>query len=299
MTKEVGSAIQKATAQKTQVAPSKPNTVAGIISNYLDGENLRKRFDELLGKRAPQFISSLVTLVNADVNLQKALNDAPMTVIGAALRAASYDLPIDTGFGYAYIIPFKNKKKLADGTEKYINEASFIIGYKGMVQLCIRSGVYERIPDAVDVREGELISYDRLKGDAVFKWEEDEKKRENLPIVGYAGYFRLLSGAEKTVYMSKKEIDLHEKKHRKGNYMSKGWRDDWDAMAKKTVLRRMIGHYGLMSIDYRNATDERSLAIAEQIASGNLDDEDLTPPAYEVDFESGEVAVLDEQTETK
>lgn len=294
----ISNSIQKATQTK-QIAPQKPNTVAGMISNFLDTENLRKRFDELLGKRAPQFISSLVTLVNADVKLQQAMHDAPMTVVGAALRAASYDLPIDPGFGYAYIIPFRNKKTMSDGSEKYVNEASFIIGYRGMTQLCIRTGIYLRIPDAVDVRQGELVSYDRLTGDTVFKWEEDEQKRQNLPVIGYAGYFRLISGAEKTVYMSKKEIELHEKKHRKGSYMSKGWRDDWDAMAKKTVIRRLIGHYGLMSIDYRNAADAQSLTVAEQLAAGKFDDEDDEMPVLEIDVESGEVTDESQTEDTK
>ena len=114
------------------------------------------------------------------------------------------------------------------------------------------------------------------------KWIEDEEEREKLPVIGYAGYFRLQNGAEKTIYMTKKQIEAHEKKNRKGQYMGKGWRDDWDAMAKKTVLRRLIGHYGVMSIDYQHSADPAAVAAAEAVATGVWDDDDLVDlPAEE------------------
>ena len=260
------------TAAKTQ--EKSHASVSAMLNSILDSENYRKRFDELLGTRAPQFISSIITMVNADVNLQKAFYEAPQTVIQSALKAATYDLPIDPSLGFAYIVPFNNSKKLPDGTWQKVTEASFILGYKGMIQLCLRTGAYSKVPNAVDVREGELIKYDRLTGDCEFKWIEDEDEREKLPIIGYAGYFRLLNGAEMTVYMTKKQIEAHEKKNRKGQYMGKGWREDFDNMAKKTVLRRLIGKYGLMSIDYRTTADPATIAAATAVATGVFDDED-------------------------
>lgn len=269
--------IQKA----TQAAPAQrpAQTINAIMNSILDGEGMRKRFNDLLGKRAPQFISSIVSLVNAEPSLQRAMVESPMTVIQAALKAAMFDLPIDPGLGYAYIVAFRNTQRTPDGKETKLTQAAFILGYKGMVQLAIRSGVYSRIPDAVDVREGELIKYDRLTGDAEFRWVEDEDLRNQLPIIGYAGYFRLMNGAEKTLYMSYKEIAAHEKRHRKGQYMGKGWKDDWDAMAKKTVLRRLISHYGIMSIDYQRAADPAAVAMAEAVATGTWDDEDVIDAA--------------------
>lgn len=269
--------IQKA----TQAAPAQrpAQTINAIMNSILDGEGMRKRFNDLLGKRAPQFISSIVSLVNAEPSLQRAMVESPMTVIQAALKAAMFDLPIDPGLGYAYIVAFRNTQRAPDGKETKLTQAAFILGYKGMVQLAIRSGVYSRIPDAVDVREGELIKYDRLTGDAEFRWVEDEDLRNQLPIIGYAGYFRLMNGAEKTLYMSYKEIAAHEKRHRKGQYMGKGWKDDWDAMAKKTVLRRLISHYGIMSIDYQRAADPAAVAMAEAVATGTWDDEDVIDAA--------------------
>lgn len=239
--------------------------VNAMLNSILDGEGLRRRFNELLGERTPQFLSSLVTLINADANLQKAFREAPMTVIQSALKAATFDLPIEPSLGYAYIVPFNNLIDREKGIKRM--EATFIPGYKGLIQLCLRTGAYSRIPDAIDVREGELVSYDRLTGDAEFRWVEDEEERERLPIIGYAGYFRLTNGAEKTIYMSRAQIEAHEKKNRKGQYMGKGWRDDFDAMARKTVIRRLCGKYGLMSIQYQGkagkATEDLATAIAQ------------------------------------
>ena len=162
-------------------------------------------------------------------------------------------------------------------------EASFIIGYKGMAQLCLRTGAYARVPDAVDVREGELVSYDRLTGDAEFRWIEDEDQREALPIIGYAGYFRLKNGAEKTIYMTVKQIECHEKKNRKGQSMGKGWREDFDAMARKTVIRRLCGKYGLMSITYQNG-DAKTMQLAQSV----MEEEPVGGEYIDVDKDTGE-----------
>lgn len=286
--------IQKSAEKNIQkTEPAGKQTVNALMNSLLDSEGMRARFDSLLGKRAPQFVSSLITLVNADQNLQKAFYEAPMTIIQAGLKAASFDLPIEPSLGFAYIVPFNNYK---DGQKKM--EASFILGYKGLVQLCLRTGAYSRIPDAVDVREGELVSYDRLTGDAVFNWVEDEDERDKLPIIGYVGYFRLKNGAEKTLYMSKKQIDAHERKNRKGQYMGKGWKDDYDAMAKKTVIRKLINHYGLMSIDYQTG-DEEAIKASEAIMRDETDSADYNDaPVIEatvVGQETGEVFGGDEK----
>ena len=255
--------IQKAVSGQTPLAKQQ-KSVNAMMNSILDGEGMRKRFNDLLGERTPQFLSSVVSLVNADVNLQKAFYEAPLTVIQSALKAATFDLPIEPSLGYAYIVPFTNSKKLQDGSWEKRTEANFIIGYRGMIQLCLRTGAYSRIPDAVDVREGELVRYDRRTGDAEFKWIEDEDAREKLPVIGYAGYFRLKNGAEKTIYMTVKQIEGHEKKNRKGQSMGKGWREDFDAMARKTVIRRLCGKYGLMSITYQNG-DAKTMQLAQSV----------------------------------
>ena len=292
-------AIQAAAGAQAPTAQDlKKQGVNAVLTSIIDGEKMRKRFDELLGKRTPQFLSSLTTLINADTNLQAALYEAPLTIIQAALKAATFDLPIEPSLGYAYIVPFKNSKKNPDGTWTKRTEAAFIIGYKGMTQLCLRTGAYSRVPDAVDVREGELVRYDRLTGDADFKWVEDEDAREKLPVIGYAGYFRLKNGAEKTIYMTVAQIRAHEKKNRKGEYMGKGWRDDFDAMARKTVIRRLVGKYGLMSIEYRDSADAETVSLAQSLfeenapeypPNGGDDFVDVGADAVTVDSKTGEV----------
>lgn len=275
--------IQKA-VQANKPEAKAQQSVNTMLSGILDSQKMRTRFEELLGKRTPQFLSSLVTMINDNASLQKAFYESPMSVIKSALQAASYDLPIDPALGFAYIVPFNNKVKDAAGNWSTKMSATFVIGYKGMTQLCLRTGAYSRIPDAVDVREGELVSYDRLTGDAEFKWVEDEDEREKLPIIGYAGYFRLKNGAEKTIYMSRKQIEAHEKKNRKGSYMGKGWQDDFDAMARKTVIRKLCGKYALMSIEYQDGADRDSMNLATALAA-----QDFPEETVEVDAETGEV----------
>lgn len=248
--------IQNAVSQANNRQVEAKKSVNQIMNAMLDGENLRNRFNDLLGKRTPQFISSIVSLVNSDKNMQQAFYESPMTVIQAGLKAASFDLPVDQNLGYAYIVPFNNFNK-DSGTSKM--EATFILGWKGMHQLAIRTGAYKTI-NVVDVREGELKSYNRLTEEIEIEFIEDDDERESKPVIGYVGYYRLVNGTEKTIYMTVKQIENHEKKFRKGKYQGKGWRDDWDAMARKTVYRRLIGKWGVMSIEYQTSRDGANLA---------------------------------------
>lgn len=255
---------------ETKAAETQKKSIALIMNELLDQNGIRARINDLLGSRAAQFTGSLVSLVNADENMQQVFREAPMTIIQAGLRAAVYDLPVDPGLGYAYIVPFNNKKN-------HRREAVFIMGYKGMYQLAMRTGVYRKL-NVVDIREGELRSFNRLTEDIELEFYANEEQRASKPIVGWCGFFRLINGMEKYVYMTVPEIKEHEKKHRKGEYMGKGWRDDFDAMCAKTVMRRLIGKWGIMSIDYQRA-DAKTVAAAEAIAKGQFDDEDLMDPA--------------------
>lgn len=280
--------IQNQLANKEAAGVQEKKTVNTLMNAMLDGEKLRGRFDELLGKRSPQFISSVVSMVNADVKLQQAFYESPMTVIQSALKAATFDLPIDQNLGYAYIVPFNNSKQQEDGTWVKKMEASFILGWKGMHQLALRTGAYKTI-NVVDIREGELKSYNRLTEEVNIEFVEDDNEREALPIIGYVGYYRLVNGAEKTIYMTKKQIENHEKKHRKGGYMGKGWKDDWDAMARKTVYRRLIGKWGVMSIDYQAHGDAVNLANQMQ-DEYHLENPTISETDYvEIDETTGEV----------
>ena len=262
---KIATAVKAREAAAVQQNPASAS-ISVMVNSLLDREGYRRRFDDLLGRRAPQFVSSIVSMVNADEKLQEAFRNAPLTVIQSALKAATYDLPIDATLGYAYIVPFRNN-------DKDITEATFILGYKGMLQLALRTGVYKTI-NVVDVREGELKRYDRLTEEVEIDFVEDEDERKALPIVGWAGYFRLVNGTEKTIYMTRKQIEAHERKHRKGKYMGWGWKNNFEAMARKTVLRRLLGTWGIMSIDYQRA-DAATVAAAGAIATGQWDGEDI------------------------
>ena len=299
MSNNMTNTIQRAASKSPATRPGAPIAGAGqnpssILSSIMDSTGYRKRFDEILGKRSAQFVSSIISLVNATPELQKAAVEAPQTIIMAGLKAAMMDLPVENSLGYAYIVPFRNSVKDAQGNITKRNEAAFILGWRGMVQLALRTGAYKVI-NVSDVREGELKSYNRLTEETVIDWVEDEAERDKLPIVGWVGYYRLVNGSEKTIYMSRKAMEAHEKKNRKGQYMTKGWRDDFDGMAAKTMYRKLIGKYGLMSIEYQYRTDPAILDMAQDrldgapvLPAGTLDDEDLLDGDI-IDAATGEV----------
>ena len=201
---------------------------AVTIQSLVSQENVKARFEELLGKKAPGFISSLLAVVNNNKLLAKA---NPNTIIAAGAMAASLDLPINQNLGFAYIIPYKD-------------EAQFQMGYKGYIQLAMRTGQYQTI-NAAEVYEGEIIKQNRFTGEYEFGEKTSDK------IVGYIAYFKLVNGFEKYLYMSSEEMQAHARKFSK-NY--KGGTDKWGltdfhSMAIKTVLKRLISKYGILSIE--------------------------------------------------
>jgi|SRR5690625_1101157 len=223
-----------------------PNSLG--LKQLLNAPTMKKKFEDVLNNKAPQFMSSLLNLYSNDAYLQKT---EPMSIVTSALVAATLDLPIDKNLGYAWIVPYGNK-------------ATFQLGYKGYVQLALRTGQYKNI-NVIEVYEGELVKWDRLTEEI----ELDFEKRESDKVIGYTGYFELINGFRKTVYWSKEEVEKHRKKFSKSDF---GWKNDWDAMAKKTVLRNMLNKWGILSIDMQKAvmSDEN-----EEIHNENNDTEGL------------------------
>lgn len=199
------------------------------LKGMLNAPTMKKKFEEVQGKKAPQFMTSLLNIYNGDTNLQKV---DPMSVVTSAMVAATLDLPIDKNLGYAWIVPYGNK-------------AQFQLGYKGYIQLALRTGQYKAI-NVIEVREGELIKWNRLTEEL----ELDLDATESDEVIGYCGYFRLINGFEKTVYWTKAEVEAHKKKFSKSGMV---WGTDWDAMAKKTVLRNLLSKWGILSIDMQTA----------------------------------------------
>lgn len=211
----------------------KKNTItaakeAKTLKGMLEMPAYKNKFNEMLGKKAAGFMSSIIAVTNNNKYLAKA---NPATVIGAAAQAAMLDLPINQSLGFAYIVP-------------YGNEAQFQLGYKGYIQLAQRSGQYVDI-GAKTVYEGELEYENRLLDK--FKFGE----RTGDKVIGYLAYFRLTNGFEKMLFMELDEMIAHAKKYSK-NY--KGGTDKWgltdfNTMAEKTVLKRLLSKYGPLSIE--------------------------------------------------
>lgn len=227
------------------------------IAQYVRQDAVSKRLNELLGKRSPQFVTSLVSAVNANTMLA---NCKPESVLTAALTAASLDLPINQNLGFAYLIPYKNKSG---------EVCQFQMGYKGFIQLAQRSGYYKTI-NATDVREGEMTGFDRLSGELSFEWL-DSAERSKAKIVGYVAYFQLLNGFEKSLFMTTDELEKHAQKYSKNyaKYKSGLWADNFDSMAKKTVLKLLISKFGPLNTQLEDAIQKDQTADDEYIDNPN------------------------------
>lgn len=213
------------------------------VAQYVRADSVTKRINDLLGKRAPQFVTSLVTAVNENIKLAEC---DPQSILNSALTAASMDLPINQNLGFAYLIPYKTKDKGM--------VCQFQMGYKGFIQLAQRSGYYKTI-NVTEVKDGEIKVQDRLTGEITFDWITDDAKRSELKTVGYVAYFRLLNGFEKSMFMSTDEALAHGKKYSKSfaKWNSGLWVDDFDAMARKTVLKLLLSKYGPLNTQLQEA----------------------------------------------
>lgn len=174
------SSLKNQISNKNNAAPTptQGTTMKGLLSSPA----VMKRFEEVLGKRANQFTASILSLYNSEKMLQKA---EPMSVISSAMIAATLDLPIDKNLGYAWVVPYAGK-------------AQFQLGYKGYIQLALRTGQYRNI-NVIEVYEGELVKWNRLTEEI----ELDFENKQSDKVVGYTGYFELINGFRKTVYWSK------------------------------------------------------------------------------------------------
>ncbi len=213
----------------------------------------------VLHDRAPQFATSIVSIVNSNRSLA---NVDQMSVIQSAMVAATLDLPIDQNLGYVWLVPYKGK-------------AQAQIGYKGYIQLAQRSGQY-RAMNAVTVHEGELTSWNPLTEEIGY----DPTKRASDNVIGYIGYFKLLNGFEKTVYWSREQIEQHRARFSKAGGNSP-WASDFDAMALKTVLKSMLTKWGPMSTQ-----------LAEAVSKDEVE------PDGPTSIDADEVEIFDDASET-
>jgi recombination protein RecT len=217
----------------------KQSAASATLKQLIAAPNVRKKFEDVLGKRTPQFLTSVLNLTNNSDYLKKC---EPVSIINSAMVAATMDLPVDQNLGYMYIVP-------------YNNSAQPQMGYKGYIQLALRTGQYKAI-NVIDVHEGELISFNPLTEEL----EIDFNEKKSDVVIGYAGYFKLINGFEKTVYWTKPQIEAHKKKFSKSNF---GWGKDFDAMARKTVIRSMLSRWGILSIEMQTAVSKDEIDVTE------------------------------------
>jgi recombination protein RecT len=241
---------------ETTVVNKKTNTLQGL----LDSEGVKDRLNDILGKRASTFASSVIQITQSNTMLK---NAEPNSILGAAITSATLNLPLNNNLGYAYIIPFNERQK--DNT--YLVKAQFQIGYKGFIQLAQRSGTFKTV-NVTDVRLGEIEEINRLSGEYTFNWIQDQKERESKSVIGYIGYFSLTNGFEKTMFMSMEDLNKHGKKF--SQTFKKGfglWQTDFDSMSKKTVLKLLLSKYAPLSIDMQSAVnvDQASFNDVEDI----------------------------------
>lgn len=224
------------------------------ISALMNGNAVKAKFTEMLGKKAPQFISSVMSVVNNNALLQKA---SPQSIYGAAIMGAALDLPINQNLGFAYIVPFKN-------------DAQFQLGYKGYVQLAMRSGQYQKI-NVIDIKEGQLEVVNPITEEYKFNTPTSDK------IVGYMAYFKLNNGFEKFLYMTVEDIQKHANTYSQTARKGFGvWKDNFHAMAEKTVLKRLLSKYGILSIEMQQAIKwDQGVVKKEESDSTDISDNEI------------------------
>lgn len=255
-------------------AAKKPAPFSAVISS----DGYKKLINNTLRdpKRANRFVANVTSAVSANPALQEC--DAA-TIVSSALLGESLELSPSPVLAHFYMVPFKDNKRQR-------TVAQFQLGYKGYIQLAIRSGQYLDI-DAIEIRDGECKGRDKLSGKYIFEFIEDEDIRENTPIIGYLAYFELLNGFKKQLYFPLEKMLNHADKYSKAFSRQKyeelragkipqseawkyssPWYTGFDGMALKTVLRQLLSKYGLLSIELRTALDNDMAAIN---ADGSVD----------------------------
>lgn len=218
-----------------------------------------KRLEEIIGKNTGSFCASLIQISNSNALLQRA---EPNTVISAAIVAATLNLPINNALGFAYIVPFNNSKA-------GMVEAQFQIGYKGLIQLAMRSGQIKRLV-TTEIYANQIISRNPIKG---YEFDFDIQPEKHEPAVGYYAYMELVNGFIAEAYMSVEDVQAHAARYSQTYKKGYGvWKDNFDEMAKKTVMKQLLSKYAPMSIELQRATLADQSVIHEIPADSNVID---------------------------
>lgn len=230
------------------------------LTAYLSNDAVKNQINSIVGgKNGTRFISSIISAVNANASLQECTN---ASILSAALLGESLNLSPSPQLGQYYMVPFKNNNA-------GVKVAQFQLGYKGYIQLAIRSGQYKKL-NVLSIKEGELINFNPLDEEIEVKLIADEAEREKAETIGYYAMFEYTNGFKKAMYWSKEKMKAHAIKYSQGYAadVKKGtkwtfWSKDFDGMAYKTMLRQIISKWGIMSIEMQTALDSDMAVINE------------------------------------
>ena len=261
----------------------------------------KKLINNTLGdpKRANKFIASISSAVATNPQLQKC--DAG-SILSGALLGEALNLSPSPQLGQFFLVPYDKKQKINGEWVVVESNAQFQLGYKGYIQLAIRSGQYKDI-DVIDVREGEYLGRDKITGKHQFEFIENEVERENKPIIGYMAYFEYLNGFYKNIYWSKEKMQKHALEYSQAyaSDVKKGttysfWSKDFNGMAFKTMLRQLISKWGVMSVEIQEAITKDMSVVKEDGSFDYVDNQPTvsTPTVEEINNE-----VKEEKTEIK
>lgn len=245
------------------------------LTAYLTNEAVKNQINEVIGgKDGQKFIAAIVSSVTNNPALQECTNQS---ILSGALLGESLKLSPSPQLGQYFLVPFENKKM-------GYKEAQFQIGYKGYIQLAIRSGQYKKL-NVLAIKKDELVLFDPLAEEIEVKLIEDEEKREKAETIGYYAMFELTNGFRKAIYWSRAKMESHALKYSKGYQAKKGftfWEKDFDGMAYKTMLRQLISKWGVMSVEMQTAIDADMAVIHEDGSKVYVDNEpEADVPALE------------------
>ena len=222
----------------------------------------------------PQDVKRFITAITSAVAVNPALQECvPSTILSGALLGESLKLSPSPQLGQYYLVPFRN-------TKRNCTDAQFCLGYKGYIQLALRSGQYKKL-NVLSIKEGELLSWDPLNEEIDVKLIGDEAIREKAATIGYYAMFEYTNGFRKCLYWSREKMEAHALRYSKGYAAKKGytfWEKDFDSMAYKTMLRQLISKWGVMSIDMQRAFEGDTVLDAGGVDLTGSDDGELPPP---------------------
>lgn len=249
------------------------------MAAYLTQEAVKNQINSVVGgKNGQRFISAVVSAVNNNPTLQQCSNQS---ILSAALLGESLNLSPSPQLGQYYMVPYDDKK--------LGKVAQFQLGYKGYIQLAIRSGQYKKL-NVLSIKEGELVRFDPLNEEIEVKLIEDEEERENAETIGYYAMFEYINGFRKAMYWSRAKMEAHAIKYSKGYAADKlngtawtFWSKDFDGMAYKTMLRQLISKWGIMSIDMVTAMDSDMAVINEDMSKTYVDEVTDAPVVVEAE----------------